>query len=151
MTFLNFLVPTPAEGTAKSRENERGKWQIGVLTRQSRQGKKVLSCQKSLRWASNKHLAAERSECNLKQSAEQLDVQKTNYESGSIVARKTNPFSRYRLKKLSCTILCEDHNSIQAKSEKKREPNVISSPALPLSCDTHDQKIGLGNDSRYSC
>jgi hypothetical protein len=91
---------------------------------------KVPSCQKSLRGASIKLLPAKESESKVNQSAEQLDVQKTTCESGSIVARKTNPFSNDRLKKLSCTIPCEDRNSNATKCEKKREWKVISSPCL---------------------
>jgi hypothetical protein len=57
----------------------------------------------------------------VKQSAEQLDVQKTNYESGSIVARKRSRFSSYRLKKLSCTISGEEQKLIVANGEKRDE------------------------------
>jgi hypothetical protein len=46
-----------------------------------------------------KLLPAKKSESKVNQSVEQLDVQKTTCESGSIVARKTNPFSIDRLKK----------------------------------------------------
>jgi|ERR1700677_873453 hypothetical protein len=99
MTFLISLSQRQLKALQVSRKKTAVKWQMEILTRQSRRGKRSRLARKSPRWASVKILPAERSESKIKQSAEQLDVQKTTCESGSIVARKTGSISMHATKK----------------------------------------------------